>query len=478
MSFCKFSNECILSNSTQVDNIFINEYLPRASSDAVKVYLYGLYLCTHPSSLSNDLEKFATDLNMSLADVETHFAYWEEQGLVSVNLGYSLEVQYLPVRNVVNNIKKFNKTKYADFNKKAQELLQGRMISTAEYVEYYTLMEVYNIEPKALILIISYCTTIKNSNVGYAYILTVAKNWANEGIKTYEAALAKIQSYASTDKELLEVLKICGIKRMANVDEHDKFLKWKNDFAFDTNTIKFVASKILEKHGKVNFAQIDNKLLSYYEAKRNTIEEIEEYENNQHELLNLAKEVCKNLGLYYDNLNIVVEKYITKWFDLGHSAESIKTLAIYCFENSIKTLEGLDQTIMKLFKLGVIDLQSIQQYLNNIIAQDNAIKIILEKLGLSRFVNRQDRDYFRTWVEDWHMPSQLIDFAIEKSLNKNLPLRYMNKLLSIWHSKNISTKEEAEKCPVETTNSSVATKQEVNKQDLSALFDSLEEIEI
>ena len=40
MSFCKFSTEYIASSKTEVDNIFINDYLPFAEPKHTIVYLY------------------------------------------------------------------------------------------------------------------------------------------------------------------------------------------------------------------------------------------------------------------------------------------------------------------------------------------------------------------------------------------------------------------------------------------------------
>ena len=45
MAFCSFSKECDDNAYTLVENKFINKYLPEADGFAVKVYLYGLYLC-------------------------------------------------------------------------------------------------------------------------------------------------------------------------------------------------------------------------------------------------------------------------------------------------------------------------------------------------------------------------------------------------------------------------------------------------
>ncbi len=43
-----FDERYAMFDVTPVDNQFIQEYLPAAKGDYVKVYLYGLMLCDHP----------------------------------------------------------------------------------------------------------------------------------------------------------------------------------------------------------------------------------------------------------------------------------------------------------------------------------------------------------------------------------------------------------------------------------------------
>ena len=48
-----FDKEFSAAGYTSLENTFITEYLGRAGGDAVKVYLYGLYLCANPQRESD-----------------------------------------------------------------------------------------------------------------------------------------------------------------------------------------------------------------------------------------------------------------------------------------------------------------------------------------------------------------------------------------------------------------------------------------
>ena len=94
---CSFSKEFSTSSYVNVENGFILEYMSEASGDAVKVYLYGLYLCFNPQ-FDKNLSDIAESLNLSEDTVKDCFIYWEEFGLLSVVSKEPFTVKYLPVK--------------------------------------------------------------------------------------------------------------------------------------------------------------------------------------------------------------------------------------------------------------------------------------------------------------------------------------------------------------------------------------------
>ena len=79
--FCSFDDSAALFDSTPVENMFITEYMLRAPGDFVKVYLYALMLCYHPTPRMS-LSSMAKDLDMQEEDVDRAFKYWARDGLV------------------------------------------------------------------------------------------------------------------------------------------------------------------------------------------------------------------------------------------------------------------------------------------------------------------------------------------------------------------------------------------------------------
>ena len=483
MPFCQFSSESVISNSTSVDNIFIEQFLPAVSADMIKVYLYGLYKCNNPNLYDNTLSSFSTVLGLSEDDIYNIFLEWQDQGLVKILATEPFEVVYLPLNNILTNTKKYKKEKYTDFNMQLESIFKGRNITLNEYYQYY---EVYHMDPTALILIIEYCVRAKGIKVGYNYILTIAKNWAHDGITSLEKVDEHLKEIEQNSTEIGELFALLNIKRVASLDEKALLAKWKNDFDFSFETISGVVKLYKKKKLKINnLEKLDTVLTKYYETKLSSLKEIESFEAEKESLYKTSRSVCKALGLYYDNIEPVSSTYTQKWVLMGYTDDVLNSIANYCFKSSIRSLDGMDGVINKLFKLGVVSADALAQYFDNILKADEQIKQILSELGIMRNVNKFDRDFYKTWTNEWQLPNEIIGFALEQSKNQYNPMQFMNKLLSLWHAQGLKTVQDCKNnlpeqaSKIETNNKKPKHQtREYTKTDLTALFDNLEEIDL
>lgn len=486
MSLCSYSSDTHSGSFIVIENSFINEYLPLAPDFCVKVYFYGLYLCTNPSSLQNTLQNICHVLNMDAGEVKDAFEYWQAEGLVQLietGIDNELAVKYLPVQKRVGSSKK-RQDKYSSFNNKIQGILKGRMITPSEFNEYYTLIESMHLEEEALLLITNYCVNLKGENVGYPYILTVANSFIKQGLTTTELVQDKLDEHKEITPELQDIIKAFGKKTAITIDDRNSYIKWTKDFGFSHGTIKEVAKTIKGKSPTI--ALLDSILTSYYKLKLFSIKEIEEYNERRDNYLNLAKDITHTLGLRYDNLNTIVENYITDWIAKGYDDDTLRTISRYCLKSSTKTVEGMNKTILRFYKLGLTSLQSINQYMQEIVSADEQIQEILDKLNLVRNVNSWDRDTYRTWTHTWKTPSDIIEYVVEISKDKAQPIQYINKLLSNLYEAKITNLDNAktylnnfnDKPKTSTKRVKLANERDFSQKDFDAMFDSLDNIEI
>lgn len=482
MAFCKYSSEFVASSKTEIDNIFLNDYLPFADGLFVKVYLYGLYKCGDASAFDNTLEAFAKHLNMSEEDVIGAFEYWQEQGLVQVLSTHPIEVRYIPLKNVLTSNKLFKPDKYQTFNTQAQEIFEGRReISKTEYGEYYDFLERYHMEQEALLMIMKYCVDTKASGVGYHYILTVARNWANEGITTARAVEERLQTFDTKLSELKELLACVGIKRAPTIEDRALMEKWLSGFGFNLDVVLYLA-KFLKRKNRFSMDRLDENLTKYYQMKLLSVSEITAFENEKTKLYTLAKEINKAIGVYYESLDSVVENYILKWLNQGFDENVLLEVANYCFKQNIRNLDGMDKTLAKFYKLGVLSVEALNDYLSDIFKTDENIASILKTLNIERNVTNVDRENYRTWTQDWKLSAELIDYACTLAKGKESAMKYLSRTLSDWHAKGITTIEEAKKTtPLVATFEKPKqnfTGRSYTREQMNALFQSIDDIEV
>ena len=478
MSLCKFSGLYGKKTPIVLDSSFVTEYLPQAENDAVKVYLLGLNLCFSKDDTQNNLEAMSDVLGFSEERIVQAFEYWQNLGLVQIIAKDPLEIRYLPVDSNAGNLKKYKTDKYHDFNVMLQSILCGREILPNEFNEYYYFLESRHFEPEAFLCVVKYCTMLKGEKVKYPYILAVAKSFAEDGILTEKAVNEKLTELESVSAELKQILNNLGLKREPDPDERKLYIKWTKAFGFEPSVVMYVAKKLKGQ----GVSRLDAELLKYYQAKLFSVLEIESYSQSIEKNLQIAKDITRTIGVYYQNLDNVIETYITEWQRMGFESETLVKIANDCFRKSIRTLEGMNNVVLKFYKLGLISDEAISQYTSDVASTDKKIADILAKCGLVRGVNSWDRDFYRTWTYVWNMPDDVILAAAAFANGKAQPMAYLNKIVSELYNAKITSAAEAEKY---LTKSKTETKPEqqmlshtYTNQELTALFDNLDDIEV
>ncbi len=478
MSFCKFSQSYQTKNQTLIDNLFITDFLPKAPDLCVKAYLLGLYKCSSADEQENTLEFFAKTLNVCEDDVVSLFKYWEDLGLVQVLSTNPIEVRFLPINASSMSVKKFRIDKYADFNIQAQELIGERMIMPNDYAEFYNLIESYHIQEKALLAIIKYCVDNKGFNLNPKYIVTVAKDWARDGVATIEQVEEKIAELGVVDDKMGLILSCMGTKRKIQLEDKELLNKWLNSFGFELNVVLFVVKYLKSKKKKIDVNILDDALTKYFEMKLMSVQEIENYENEKENLYTIAIAVNKELGIYYEDLTKEIDSYIVPWVNMGFDVELLKMVADNCFKSSIRTLEGYNNILNKLFRLGIVNINSYLQYINDNLAIDEKIKRILTELNLTRNVNNMDRNFYSIWTSDWNFNDDIILYGASLSKDKSNALQYLNKILSNWNSQGIKTIDNAKNAKIETQETTAFIHNQYSKEQIKSLISNLDEVEV
>ena len=250
----RFSLDAARRLFTPVDNRFILDFLPDASDVCIRVYLYGLMLCTSGAAAEMDL---GDALGLSETAVKEAYVYWQKQGLVHIRGEEPLIVEYLDLEPTKEG--GVIPGKYASLVSALNSLIAPRQFDFRELVHVYDWIEVYGLDEETVLELVSHCMSIKNRRVAVNYIDSVARTWSEEGIKTREKARAYIEGYELKKHGATLILKQWNKQRKPTQDEMSLYEKWVGEWGFTPEAILASLPK-LTVTGSPNFIYLDELL--------------------------------------------------------------------------------------------------------------------------------------------------------------------------------------------------------------------------
>ena len=427
MAFCSFSKE--LDNGyTLVDNKFITKYLPEADGFAVKVYLYGLYLC---ENRENDftIASMAEVLKTTEEKIKQAFAFWEDYDLVEILAKDPFTVQYLPVRTAVGRPKKVRYEQYADFNKELQRKMQkvGKFISANDYVKYMHFLEETTIQPQALLLVAEYCINKQGEHVSASYIFNKAKKLIRNGLITYEQVEKELSNYNAHENDLLAIFTaMSAYQRTPDESDYELYRKWTETLGFTKEGVLAAAKKL--KRGTMN--GLDITLCELAEKGKTETEELERYLTERETLASLTFRIGRKLGSKVQNPAPYIDEYVEKWYTYGFEESSLLDLALFCMKTERGDFNSLHELIQSLFTAGTVTKDAVKEFLKG---KNGDLKLLakLRELCPSIRNNATNLSLISTWRE-WKFSEEMMLEAAKKSATSASPIPYMNKILSDW----------------------------------------------
>ena len=434
MAFCSFSKDCDGNSYVTIEHKFITKFLPEADGFAVKVYLYGLYLCSRGES-EFGLQSMAEVLRSNEQSVMDAFAFWEDYDLVQILSKQPFAVQYLPISAGSGKPKKVHYEQYADFNKELQRKLQkvGKFVGAGDYLKYMRFLEENTMQPQALLLVVEYCINKQGESVSPAYVFNKAKKLLAQGATTYELVEKALSNYHANEGDVKEVFSVLGAHHVPDESDFSLYRKWTETLGFAKAGILAAAKKC--KRGSVN--ALDITLEELYEKAKLTAPEIEQYLTERETLTNLVFRIGRKLGVKVSNPVTYVDTYVEKWFNYGFEDTSLLDIALFCLRTERGSFEAMDGIIEKLFKAGVVDIESVKEFLKEKNAELKLFEKIRDLCGNIK-KNAANVSLIRTW-KDWNFNDEMILEAAKRSATSASPVPYMNKILSEWKREGIFT---------------------------------------
>lgn len=224
------SNTCYLEDTT-VENIFINEYMPDAPCDFVKVYLLSLMCAQMRMDVST--ESIAKQLHITPETVDKAIQYWCKSGLIKksgenpVFLSMKERLYGNPKEESV--IKSDKSARLLDNGEIAEmfsriEAIAQIFISGTQMNEITSWIEDYNATTEIIIKAFEYGRQRGKTNL--RYVGAIVKNWTEKGLFTKADAERYLSEMDETYYIYRRVMDALGFNRNPGEREREIISYW------------------------------------------------------------------------------------------------------------------------------------------------------------------------------------------------------------------------------------------------------------
>lgn len=324
----------IATSFTTVSDIFIDQYMPKANGEFVKVYLYLLRATGSGAGIAT-ISEIADHFSNTEADIIRALNYWASEGILQVQTGAdgqiiginlcSLSVSGMQAAQsniqsaVADNAAQDNLQNISTADIRMQDSVVEKLKSQTpdkpassqkEYTldeikefrknpdisELFFIIETYlkhtlsssdtnmvlywldelHFSTDLVEYLVEYCITKGHSSL--RYMNKVALGWADAGIKTVDQAK---DDAAAHSQIYYSVMKALGITGRNLVDSEVSLInKWVGEYGFDIELVKAACSKTISAIQKPSFEYTDSILANWRKKDVHTLKDVEVLDAN------------------------------------------------------------------------------------------------------------------------------------------------------------------------------------------------------
>lgn len=385
MSEFTITKENPIHSSTVVDNAFITGFLPILSGDAVKVYLYGLMLCSSSDRNSTDIE---TALGMSKESILDSFRILSANGLVRLIESGSVHVQYLNANEVAIE-QPLPSGKYSELIKQLQAVLGTRNLNGTELQKIYDWIEIFHFEPDAAIEIVRHSIEIKGSKVNINYMDAIAKRFAAERFLTYDQVHEAFTIETDSMTGAAAILKRWNISRRPTADEFELYNKWKNQWKFTDEVINLACREVVSSD-RPTFRYLDAILQSYHDNGCITPESIRKLSIEQDLIFDIAQQILSRCGLSSHRSTVEQRQQVELWYKQWRIDPEMMYYAAELSSGSTRPFADTKKKIKQWHDMGIGTLNAAKEYVDR---QQNSYTPGVQKRKTNRALSYKQHSY-------------------------------------------------------------------------------------
>ncbi len=453
-----FDTKYAMFDITPVENQFILEYLPAAKGDYVKVYLYGLMRCYHPEEDMN-LDRMSHELNMTQEDVVNAFGYWERRRLVRRISDNPPKWQYVNIKQINTEGDIAPEPDYEDFaNALYQAFDKVRRLHGNELNRCFEWHEDMKLPTEVIIMLLNHMVSVKGKNFRITDAEKVAAQMAGEDVRTVESA----EEFFSRDEQaaagLRKILKMMGKKYAPSEAQINLYRKWTRDWGFSQEAIE--AAVDLTAKGDPSMGYLDGILNSLKQEGSLTASGIRnssmKAENYREVLKELGKgEVSQKSLKVYDQMLVLYPQdvILIAARECGHSGKDA--------DDTLKLLQAWKEK-------GLDTRNEVEAYVQAFHDQTSLIRQLKKTWGTDETrIGKTDRSLIQKWENELGFSRGAILEAAQYASEAKLPMTYLDKILTDYQSKGITTQEQIrlEHIQKKSATPGIGKRNKVNAQD-------------
>ncbi len=423
---------------------FIENHMPSAPGDYIKVYLFGLYKSSVGGEIS--AQGISRSLHMTELQIKEALEYWQNKGVLSISDGDPTACVFLsPSPETAPNIPSLypNQDFIADIG-----TLLNRTLSTGEIKALLDFTTVYGLPHEIVLMLVRHCSSdsVRGKNVSVAYMSKVAQSWADAGVDTLEKAEQKIGAYTAAASGALRVIRRldAGSSRLPTADEMALYEKWTREWGFTQDAV-LLAMRDTTSSLKPSMKYLDAILKSYFEKSITTSTGIDAYKRNQANRNELLLSVLEALNYTRKRVTPELENLYASWREMGFTHECILLACEQTAANMGRSVKKADMLLREWKNANITEKADILKYIRSQNKIDKKMQQVFECAGISKSVSEADRKNYIKWTQEQQLSHDVLLFAAEISSITQNPLAYMTRILQNWAQAGINTLEKAQK---------------------------------
>ena len=243
-----------------VENIFINEYMPEADGDFVKVYLLARLYAETDRSIS-DIE-MAKQLGISKDRILEAWNYWEEWGAIKKHyLGgdgrLDFAVEFVNLKEMLYGGESDEpllietdpeiKVRPVFGNEEINSLMEqiektfGRTLSPTDLQSIINWIEEYKATPEVILKAADYC--VAKNKMSFRYMGSLIEGWVAQGLNTADKIDDYLEEFDQKFSRYKRVMRALGYSKEASEEERRIMDTWFDTLGFNMDKVLEACSK-------------------------------------------------------------------------------------------------------------------------------------------------------------------------------------------------------------------------------------------